>query len=217
MLRINLQEMGEDQTFSAEELGKLERAFLPVLKEFQSILEVHVKSVQAAEQSNEEMQTDGTPCEVDITTVDRQLFENKRDDQKQEKLRLLIVEALTEADKNPAYRCFSNMIPKKTWESKRAGQLEEIANKWGGHTTDWVEWALEFAQRITNGESWEKLCNEKDTLDWYRVIRWKDGNMKMVGGSLENNDSDAPADVGAEKWHKERLVAGAVPLITIPK
>lgn len=217
MLKINLQEMGEVRIFSEEAIRKMEEALQASLETIQGVMEEHLRAAQAAE-SSEEMQIDGTPCEVVLATINRQLFVEKRADPKQETLRGYIQEALAKADANlPRYAAFTNLMPKKTWEVKRAGQLNELANHWGGHTSDWVEQMLEFAQQISNGKSWESLCNEADTLDWYRLIWWKNGAMTLMGGSVKNNDTDAPADEGKEKWHAERLIAGAVPLISITK
>lgn len=216
MLKITLQEMGDARIFSDEEIRNLEEVFQEAIGRIQGIMEEHVKAAQAAGET-EEMQADGEPHEVNIATINRSLFEEKREDQKQEMTRLLILEAFAEADKNPAYAAFSTVIPKKTWEVKTAGQLDKISQDWGGHTADWREQALEFAQRISNGESWEDICNKADTLDWYRMVWWKNGRMRLVGGSRENSDKDAPADFGAENWHAERRNASAVPLIVIPK
>ena len=88
-------------------------------------------------------------------------------------------------------------MPEKTWRSKRVANLKKIANKLGDHCADWVEQALEWAQRIANGESWEDICNKRDTANWYRMVVWKENLLRLVGGSC-NSINFNPAFVGGE-------------------
>ena len=74
-------------------------------------------------------------------------------------------------------------MPEKTWESKTVGEPKELASRLGDHNADWVEQALEWAQRIANGETWEAVCNEDDTANWHRLIVWKGFSCHIVGGS----------------------------------
>ena len=73
-------------------------------------------------------------------------------------------------------------MPKKTWDSKTVEELKQLACKLGDHNANWVEQALEWAQRICNGETWETVCNNADTANWYRLVVWKNGDARLVGG-----------------------------------
>lgn len=63
-----------------------------------------------------------------------------------------------------------------------------MASKLGNHNASWVEQALDWAQLIANGESWENICNAEDTANCYRLIVWKNGYACVVGGSVYNNN-----------------------------
>ena len=65
--------------------------------------------------------------------------------------------------------------------------LKEYAKTMGDHNADWVEQSLEWAQRISNGESWKKLCNKRDTTKWYRLVEGPNGELWQVGGSAEKD------------------------------
>lgn len=129
--------------------------------------------------------TKGSCFAVNPLEIDQNLFKKKRKDPQQEEIRKLILEAFREMKRDSKYaRPFKVMIPEKTWESKSTPELEELANKLGDHLTNWVEQAFKWAQKITNGESWESICNEADKTKWVRLVKWKGWN-KFVGGSSE--------------------------------
>ena len=93
---------------------------------------------------------------------------------------------LKEIIKNPEKyeKPFKTIIPKKNWSLKSLSELEGYANSdEKTHFTDWVEKALEWAQRIQNGETWENVCNDVDTAGWFRLVLWKDNCYHCVGGS----------------------------------
>ena len=170
---ITLQVNGRERTFSEEELTV--------------ILEKHFSS-EAANQANAvevaERPTEGKWFKVNPLAIDQNLFKEKREDSRQEVTRQLILEAFAEMKKKPKYaKPFKTMMPKKTWKSKTVGELKKLAGKLGDHNADWVEQALEWAQRITNGETWKSVCNEPDTANWYRLVVWKNGYCRLVGGS----------------------------------
>lgn len=123
-------------------------------------------------------------------TIDQKLFEKKRKDKSQEKTRHIILEAFVEMKKNPKKygKNFKTMIPRYAGVAINLKQVEKMVRQYGGdHCADWCEQALEWAQRITNGESWEAICNDYDKSRWYRLIRGKNGYM-IVGGSLNGDD-----------------------------
>ena len=57
---------------------------------------------------------------------------------------------------------------------------------------DWVEQAFEWAQRISNGESWKTICNDADTAKLINADAV--GNlaaaMNSVGGLLVHVSTD---------------------------
>ncbi len=121
---------------------------------------------------------------VNPVAIDQNLFKEERENSRQEKTRQLILEAFEKMKKNSKYaRTFKTMIPTKTWEERSISEHEMLANELGDHIADWVEQALEWAQRIYNGESWEDICNKKDMANWYRLVYWKNGYPGIVGGS----------------------------------
>ena len=127
--------------------------------------------------------TEGKWFMVNPLTIDQNLFKEKRENSRQEATRQFILEAFEEMKKNSKYaRPFKTMMPEKTWNRKNVGVLKKLAQSLGDHNADWVEQALEWAQRIANGEAWKDICNKKDKANWYRLVVWKFG-ARIVGGS----------------------------------
>lgn len=129
---------------------------------------------------------EGEWFEVKPKTIDRKLFEEEREDPEQERTRQLILEAFAEVDSNPEKygEDFETMMPKVNYCPSIDGDgVRIMACELGDHEADWVEQALQWAQRIANGETWKAVCNDPDTADWSRVIRWKDGRLHPVGGA----------------------------------
>jgi len=127
---------------------------------------------------------------VNLNTINRNLFKREKKDPEQEKTRQIIREAFDMVRIKPRkyHKEFKVMILAKTWEKKSVRGIEAIACEVGDHAADWVEQALVWAQRISNGESWKTVCNDPDTINWYRLIAWHDNYWKMVGGSKVAND-----------------------------
>lgn len=153
--------------------------------------------------------------EVNPLEIDQNLFETERKDIWEERTRKRILEAFDEVKKKPEKygKKFKTMMPKKTWVSKSVANLMQLACKIGDHNADWVEQSLEWAQRISNGESWEDVCIKADTAKWYRLVVWKYGNARIVGGSRSNFD-DLPASyVDYREYDSSRKVHDTVPLV----
>ncbi len=148
--------------------------------------------------------TEGEWFEVDPQAIDRGLFEKERKDPEQEKTRQLILEAFVEFDANPEKYSgkFEIMVPNTTWELRTVyygtegepililekmvlgTDIMELACVLGDRTADWVEQALEWAQRICNGETWEALCNtEEKAYFHHRIIVWKNNKLRIVGNA----------------------------------
>ena len=158
--------------------------------------------------------TEGRWFMVKPLAINQNLFKDEREDFKQEKIRQYILEAFEEMKKNPKYtRDFKTMNPKKTWDEKSVGELKKLAKNLGDHNANWVEQALEWAQIIANGESWEKLCNERDTSNWYRLVVWKDGFARLVGGSCIDDFYDPISDVDACMYNDDEVFKHTVPKV----
>ena len=165
-----------------------------------------------------ETPTEGVWFKVNPLVINQNLFKEKRRDVKQEKTRLLILEAFEEMKKNCKYaKSFEIMAPRKIWETKTIKELKEFASKWGDHNADWVEWAFMLAQRIANGETWEAICNEPDTSNWYRLVVWKHGYARFVGGSSKCNCNFQASDVILSDLEDNDNLRSTVPLIVIYK
>ena len=140
------------------------------------------------------------PYLVNPSKIDWNLFKNEREDESQEKMRKLILEARTMVDKYPKeYRkpfktMMIEMLDCEEWKS--VSELNHLAWSMGDHMADLVEQSLVWAQRITNGEPWEDVCNKADTAKRYRLVRWRKNNWKLqfvlVGGSCKRG-KDYPA------------------------
>lgn len=158
----------------------------------------------------------GKEFKVDPMSIDKNLFLTKRRDRRQEWMRLFILKALDEMERNPErYRkIFWVMIPKKCWISKTVKELVEIASTLGDHITNGVEQALVWAQRIANGETWDAVCNNEDTEDWFRLIEWMDGTYRVVGGSNFSKLGLAASNVRKYAYNLEEILLYTVPLVT---
>lgn len=166
--------------------------------------------------------TEGKLFEVKPLEIDRSFFQKKRKDKNQDKIRHIIKEAFAELDRyHEKYASpFYTLIPEKTWDGflVNTSILNKYANNLGGYMADWVEQALEWAQRICNGESWEAVCNEPDTANWYRVVVWKNGYCVNIGGSRKAQDNST---ISSARICDERIcICGlihSVPLVVIRK
>jgi len=205
---ITLSVNGREMTFSEKELTY--------------ILEEHFKCEKSKVKQNvtevTQIPTEGKWFRVSLLTIDPNLFREKRSDSMQESTRQLILEAFEEVKKNSKYtKPFKTMILQKTWSSKTVGELEKLARKLGDRNADWVEQALEWAQRIANGESWEKICNRSDMANWYRLVVWKNGDTRLVGGSRKVDFYNSASGVSSFSYHGDVNVDYAVPLVVLYK
>ena len=194
-------------------MSKLLKYFLDRRKTDIITLQVNGQTEQFAEKP-----TEGKWFKVNPLAINQQLFKRKRSDYQQEQTRQLILKAFEEMKNNPKYaKPFKTMMPEKTWESKTVGELKELASKLGDHNADWVEQALEWAQRIANGESWEKICNRSDMANWYRLVVWKNGDTRLVGGSRKVDFYNSASGVSSFSYHGDVNVDYAVPLVVLYK
>lgn len=204
-MKITLQVNGREMTFSEKEL-------LAIIEKHLSETTQQTITAKVAQKPTEDAW-----FEVKPQAIDQKLFEKKRNDNRQEATRKLILEAFAEMKENPEKygKNFKTMMPQKTWSFKTVAQLKEMASNLGDHNANWVEQALEWAQRIANGESWEAICNNKDTANWYRLVVWKNGYARLVGGSVCDNNSKPASDVYNYDYYDDNSLNRTVPLFVL--
>ena len=212
MMKITLQVSGREMTFSEEELvAILEKHF-----DTQATKQEEKEAQKQAETEVAQTPTEGKWFEVRSAEIDQRLFLEEKSDQRQEKTRQLILEAFAEMKNNSKYaRTFKTLMPEKIWDVKYASQLETIACNLGAHMADWVEQALVWAQRIANGETWKEVCNDPDTANWYRLIEWKNGYARLVGGSRRNSHNYPASYVHDSGCDPSIRLSHTVPLVVL--
>ena len=205
-MKITLPIHGRERTFSEKEL-------IAILEKYFS----NEATEQATTAKVAQVPTEDQWFEVNPQTINQSLFKKKRKDERQERTRKLILEAFAEVKSSPEKygRKFKTMMPKKTWTSKTVAELKQLACEFGNHNADWVEQALEWAQRICNGESWEAVCNNADTANWYRLVVWKNGYARLVGGSRSEGNVYPASDVDNVDCNSNRRICNTVPLVVL--
>lgn len=131
--------------------------------------------------------TEGEWFYVDPAGINWELFQEERADSEEEEARRTILEARAEVEKNPEEygKPFETLMPTIDWEGeKTVAELLEQAYQLGEAPLYWVWQALEWAQRLINGETWYDICKAVDS-DWYKIAIWKDGCPHLVGGSRD--------------------------------
>ena len=205
-MKITLPIHGRERTFSEKEL-------IAILEKYFS----NEATEQATTAKVAHVPTEDDWFEVNPQTINQSLFKKNRKDERQERTRKLILEAFAEVKSSPEKygRKFKTMMPKKTWTYKTVAELKQLACEFGNHNADWVEQALEWAQRICNGESWEAVCNNADTANWYRLVVWKNGYARLVGGSRCNGNFYPASDVDFIDCYSSRRICNSVPLVVL--
>lgn len=205
-MKITLPIHGRERTFSEKEL-------IAILEKYFS----NEATEQATTAKVAQVPTEGQWFEVNPQTINQSLFKNKRKDERQERTRKLILEAFAEVKSSPEKygRKFKTMMPKKTWTSKTVAELKQLACEFGNHNADWVEQSLEWAQRICNGESWEAVCNKADTANCYRLVVWKNGYARLVGGSHNDNNYSPASDISNNDYISFNRLNYTVPLVVL--
>ena len=152
---------------------------------------------------------------VEPEKIDRTLFNSKREDLKQEETRQIILKAFSECDNNPEKykKSFKTLMPKKEWPGKTVQELKNLAQERGDHIANWIEQALEWAQRIQNGTPWENLCNYSDTGNWYRLVVWDNEKAVHIGGAINYDVHHAPASIGSNFYKDDKILRNTVPLV----
>ena len=148
-------------------------------------------------------------------SIDRNLFEEMRKDARQELVRKMILLAFTHVDRYPkTFGTFYTTYPKKKWDKMRVRDMERMAEQIGEGVATITHQALEWAQRIANGEKWETLCNKPDEANYYRLAKWYVGTgLKQVGGAKAVRDDSPAVDVYHPTHCQEEVLCDCVPLI----
>lgn len=207
-MKITLPIHGRERTFSEKEL-------IAILEKYFS----NEATEQATTAKVAQVPTEDQWFEVNPQTINQSLFKKKRKDERQERTRKLILGAFAEVKSSPEKygRKFKTMMLKKTWTFKTVAELKQLACEFGNHNADWVEQALEWAQRICNGESWEAVCNNADTANWYRLVVWKNGYARLVGGSRCNDLNYPASGVTYRDYVSNYGISNTVPLVVLKK
>lgn len=205
-MKVTLPIHGREKTF-------LEQELIAILEKYLSNEAIE----QTTTANVAQVPTEDQWFEVNPQAINQSLFQKKRKDERQEKTRKLILEAFAEVKSSPEKygRKFKTMMPKKTWISKTVKELKQLACELGDHNADWVEQALEWAQRICNGESWEAVCNNVDTANWYRLVVWKNGYARLVCGSRDSFNYHPASDVSDYDYNSGDRIRSTVPLVVL--
>lgn len=175
----------------------------------------------------------GTCFKVDLCTIDISLFQEIRADTAEEELRVLILEAYTEAQKElEKYATpFFILLPSKYWYITRnrssysphakLSDIIDFAQKIDGYISNWIDVYLGFAQAITqNSDAWSYLCKRIDYSP-EKIMLWKNGNYRIIGGSFDDRDyctRNTLAELGAEySIENLNIIRECLPFITLKK
>lgn len=204
---ITLPVHGREMTFSKEEL-------IAILEQHFNNKETEAKTIEVVQTP-----TEGKCFVVNPNSINQKLFQKKRKDSSQERTRKIILEAFIEVKDNPEKyaKTFKTMMPEVTWLVKTVRELNELARNVGDHIADWVEQALEWAQRIDNGEAWEAICNDPDTAKWYRLVIWKNGYPRIIGGASELHSNRPASDVYCGVYDPYEILSDTVPSVVLYK
>ena len=170
--------------------------------------------------------TEGNCFEVNPNSIKQELFQKERKYPAQERTRKIILKALREVKKHPERyaKPFKTLIPKLSdcepyLQSVYPPTVQDLINsakKNGDHIANWVEQALEWAQRISNGEDWKAICNDSDAAEWYRLVIWKNGyTTKRVGGASHIDYKYPASRVSDDDFYSHDYMPYTVPLIVL--
>ena len=199
--KVTLQFDGGEMTFSEEELI--------------AIFNKRRKDKKVDKTKIARKPTEGKYFNVNPASIDRRIFQEQRKNPKQEITRKTILKAFSRVDEDQERygRPFRILRPERTWTVKTVIELKRFAEENGNHMADWVEQALEWAQRIANGETWKRICNEPDDAQWYRLVLWDNNKPTIVGGAKGIHDNSPAADVVNHECDYNGLLIYVIPSI----
>lgn len=173
-------------------------------KELVSILEQHFKILNVVK-----------GVEVNPITIDESIFEIGEKEHyysHEEYIMQLIQKAFIEMKKDIRRyaRPFEIVTPAELEPVYTEEKMVALAEQYGDHLADWVEQALQWAQKIANGED---IFNKSDDSKWFRAISWQDGHVCLVGGSEEFNNHDCASAIHEFHVNSFYQLHNAVPAI----
>lgn len=153
--------------------------------------------------------------EVNPMSIDKKEFEKERQDKRQEVVRQIIIKALYIVKEEPDKygRKFKTLVPEEEVGFKSVKYFVERSTQIGDHMANWVEQALEWAQKIINGASWESICNEQDMSKYARLVIWNNSQVKIVGGSCKSSKEYTPSSVSSFCCGETLVLDDVVPLV----
>lgn len=161
--------------------------------------------------------------EVNPLAIDKTQFERARLEEicgfftpRMESIRQEILGALIEVDEHPEKYAskFYTFVPDKTWYgSKRVAYLKKYATRLGGEMGDWIHLTLEWAQKISNGESLDRICYDSDKHDWYRMVVFDTDDTRRIGGSFKVGNNASETYVEPNSYFDFSQVDNAVPYV----
>ena len=200
---------GRDVSFSSEELAFITERYFEIEQFYNGLF------YQVTDRPLE-----GRWFIVRPRQIGRWMFEEEREDPIQEETRQMILQAIGEVERIPEKyaQSFKTMYPFRSWKQyrpKKISDLDSMAKVLGSHMADETEQALEWAQRIWNGESWEEVCNIPDSAPSYRIITCKDHPFlhRVVGGSREAKSQCGASHINSEKYARYDQIGCSVPLV----
>lgn len=143
----------------------------------------------------------------------RYFFKEKREDEKEEKLRRMLCEAFYEVYSKPqSPKDFEVLIPRKRSAVMTGASMKELAAEYNGHVADWTELCLIWAQIIQESGNWN-LCHRIDEEDYHRFVIWKNGKGRIVGGSRQDKVMHPATHIGFFYFDDKEQFCYTVPLI----
>lgn len=155
------------------------------------------------------------PFEIGMREFSKIRFNHAEESEREENIRRLLCEAFCEVKRHPTYqRRIEIVIPEKVYSVQTGYEMEKMSQSMGGHIADWVELSLYWAQKIQE-KGWN-LCHEQDDNPFYRIVVWKNGKYRLIGGAKKTGDVSYKTHIGFFYYEKWDEFFNSVPLIAIP-
>lgn len=118
---------------------------------------------------------------VDLDNIDQSIFQEPQNNYSCEETRQIILEAFAEVKKNPKKYPSKFKTMFRNNSPLHEEDFEAYCCKFGDHSADWVEQALEWAQRICFESWWDVCIGDDKGSSVARAVLWKDGKYHYVG------------------------------------
>ena len=132
--------------------------------------------------------------EVIPEDINRKLFEEKRIDEVEESARNFILYALENLDRKPSKygKPFKTIIYMSKFENMTLGDVCDFTKKYGDYLANTIDQGLEWAYRITMGETWESVCKDVNR-GWYKMVQHENRYFFMYQGAEKKSTIDTVA------------------------